>query len=171
MAVMMQAFYWDAPKLENQEGNWWNLIAERVEALGKSGFNALWLPPVSKASDHRSMGYDPYDYWDLGDFDQKGGVKTLWGNRAELEALALGAEDDPGHLDAFHLGELIAVAHDPEMVVERLAVVAAHDHRGAVERAVAGQHADEVGHALVVGAHARRVEVADALPIGVGGRR
>jgi alpha-amylase len=33
------------------------------------------------------MGYDPYDYFDLGDFDQKGGVKTLYGNRAELEAL------------------------------------------------------------------------------------
>jgi alpha-amylase len=87
MAVMMQAFYWDAPIHEKQEGNWWNLIAERVEALGKSGFNALWLPPVSKGSDHRSMGYDPYDYWDLGDYDQKGGVKTLYGNRAELEAL------------------------------------------------------------------------------------
>ena len=34
-----------------------------------------------------SMGYDPYDYFDLGDFDQKGGVKTLYGNRAELENL------------------------------------------------------------------------------------
>jgi alpha-amylase len=87
MAVMMQAFYWDAPQLEKQEGNWWNVIAEKVEALSQSGFNALWLPPVSKASDHRSMGYDPYDYFDLGDFDQKGGVKTLYGNRAELEAL------------------------------------------------------------------------------------
>jgi len=87
MSVMMQAFYWDAPQQEKQEGNWWNFLAEHVEALGKSGFNALWLPPVSKASDHRSMGYDPYDYFDLGDYDQKGGTKTLWGNRAELEAL------------------------------------------------------------------------------------
>ena len=87
MAVMMQAFYWDAPQAEKQEGNWWNVVAERVEALGKSGFNALWLPPVSKASSNLSMGYDPYDYFDLGDFDQKGGVKTLYGNRAELEIL------------------------------------------------------------------------------------
>ena len=46
MAVMMQAFYWDAPILEKQEGNWWNLIAERVEALSKSRFNALWLPAL-----------------------------------------------------------------------------------------------------------------------------
>ena len=30
-----------------------------------------------RPSDTRSMGYDPYDYFDLGDFDQKGGTKTL----------------------------------------------------------------------------------------------
>jgi alpha-amylase len=87
MAVMMQAFYWDAPKHDKQEHNWWNFVAEKVEDLSKAGFDALWLPPVSKASDHTSMGYDPYDYFDLGDFDQKGGTKTFYGNRAELEAL------------------------------------------------------------------------------------
>jgi len=87
MAVMMQAFYWDSPRHENKEHEWWNFVAERVEDLGKAGFNALWLPPVSKAASHTSMGYDPYDYFDLGDFDQKGGVKTWYGNRAELEAL------------------------------------------------------------------------------------
>ncbi len=80
MAVMMQAFYWDAPQRENQEHDWWNFIADKVEALGKAGFNALWLPPVSKASSPTSMGYDPYDYFDLGDYDQKGGIKTLCGN-------------------------------------------------------------------------------------------
>jgi alpha-amylase len=93
MAVMMQAFYWDAPKQEKKEGEWWNLIAEKVEDLSKAGINALWLPPVSKASSNLSMGYDPYDYFDLGDFDQKGGVKTLFGNRAELEALIAKAHE------------------------------------------------------------------------------
>src|SRR5580698_2483357 len=87
MAVMMQAFYWNSPQEDKQEHNWWNFVAEKVEDLGKAGFSALWLPPVSKASINTSMGYDPYDYFDLGDFDQKGGVKTLFGNRAELEAL------------------------------------------------------------------------------------
>jgi len=87
MAVMMQAFYWDAPRAEQKEHEWWNFVAERVEALGKAGINALWLPPVSKGSSNTSMGYDTYDYFDLGDFDQKGGVKTFYGNRAELEAL------------------------------------------------------------------------------------
>ena len=72
MAVMMQAFYWDAPQKENLEHEWWNNIASRVESLGKARFNALWLPPISKASSDQSMGYDPYDYWDLGDYDQNG---------------------------------------------------------------------------------------------------
>ena len=84
---MMQAFYWDCPKTDNKEHEWWNFIAEHVEALGKSGFGALWLPPVNKGASNTSMGYDPYDYFDLGDFDQKGGTKTWYGNRAELVTL------------------------------------------------------------------------------------
>jgi len=87
MAVMMQAFYWDSPKAEGKEGEWWNFLAEHVEELKNAGINAIWLPPVNKAASTTSMGYDPYDYFDLGDFDQKGGVKTLFGNRAELVAL------------------------------------------------------------------------------------
>ncbi|HTP65334.1 MAG TPA: alpha-amylase family glycosyl hydrolase, partial [Geobacteraceae bacterium] len=31
-----------------------------------------------------SMGYDPYDYYDLGEFDQKGSVKTWFGSKEEL---------------------------------------------------------------------------------------
>ena len=27
MAVMMQAFYWDAPAKENKHGEWWNFVA------------------------------------------------------------------------------------------------------------------------------------------------
>ena len=55
--------------------------------LATSGINSLWLPPFSKATNPTSNGYDPYDYFDLGDFDQKGSVKTLYGNRGELEKL------------------------------------------------------------------------------------
>ena len=56
MAVMMQAFYWDAPRVEKKEGEWWNFLAEKVEDLGKAGINALWLPPVNKASSNLSTG-------------------------------------------------------------------------------------------------------------------
>jgi alpha-amylase len=94
MSVMLQAFYWDCPAKEKQDHNWWNFVAGYVEDLSKSGFDALWLPPVSKAAQTRSMGYDPYDYFDLGDYDQKGGKKTWYGNRAELVALIKKAHDN-----------------------------------------------------------------------------
>ncbi len=87
MAVMMQAFYWDAPVKENKRGEWWNVVSEKVPQLAASGIDSLWLPPFSKAGNPDSNGYDLYDYFDLGDFDQKGSVKTLYGNRAELERL------------------------------------------------------------------------------------
>jgi alpha-amylase len=37
------------------------------------------------------MGYDPYDFYDLGEFDQKGTIPTWFGTRAELEALIANA--------------------------------------------------------------------------------
>jgi hypothetical protein len=70
-----------------KEHEWWSFVAEKVEDQGQAGFNALWLPLVNKGSSNTSMGYDPYGYFYLGDFDQKGGTKTFYGNKAELEAL------------------------------------------------------------------------------------
>jgi alpha-amylase len=87
MAVMMQAFYWDGAVKEKKQGEWWNHLSEKVPQLSASGFDALWLPPICKAANPTSNGYDPYDYFDLGDIDQKGSVKTLYGNRAELKSL------------------------------------------------------------------------------------
>src|SRR5690606_37654929 len=52
------------------------------------GVDRLWLPPVSKGmSGGYSMGYDPMDYFDFGEYDQMGTVKTRFGSRAELESL------------------------------------------------------------------------------------
>jgi alpha-amylase len=93
MGIMMQAFYWNCPQAEGKDGEWWNVVADRVDGLGKAGFTALWLPPASKAANlgGPSMGYDPYDYYDLGDFQQKGRLKTWFGNQAELKALITAA--------------------------------------------------------------------------------
>lgn len=33
------------------------------------------------------MGYDPYDYYDLGTIDQKDSIKTWFGSKNELEEL------------------------------------------------------------------------------------
>ena len=89
MGVLFQAFYWNCPDLEHQDGTWWNFVTTKVPELQRAGFTALWLPPACKAANigGPSMGYDPYDYYDLGDINQKGRVKTWFGNQAELIAL------------------------------------------------------------------------------------
>lgn len=89
MGVIMQAFYWDCPKLEEKEFEWWNFVKDKIPSLGEIGFTALWLPPASKAANMggMSMGYDPYDYYDLGDIDQKNSISTWFGSRDQLEDL------------------------------------------------------------------------------------
>jgi alpha-amylase len=89
MGVIMQSFFWDCPRVDNKEFQWWNHVRGQIPALAKVGFTSLWLPPVHKAANlgGPSMGYDPYDYYDLGEFDQKGSVPTWFGTRAELSQL------------------------------------------------------------------------------------
>jgi len=43
----------------------WDDIERRVPDLFLAGYDAVWLPPVSKAS-FQSAGYDPFDRFDLG---------------------------------------------------------------------------------------------------------
>jgi len=84
MGVMMQAFYWDCPRIEGEEFAWWEQITATIPSLAKTGFTSLWVPPPSKAASNRSMGYDPYDYYDVGEFDQKGGTETWFGSKKAL---------------------------------------------------------------------------------------
>ncbi len=87
MGVMMQTFHWDCPREDKKEFQWWNYIHSEIPQLAKAGFTSLWLPPIHKAANLSgpSMGYDPYDYYDLGEFDQKGSIPTWFGTRSELE--------------------------------------------------------------------------------------
>ena len=96
MGVLLQAFYWDCPITDKQEFNWWNFINSRIPALKAVGFSAVWLPPASKAANlgGNSMGYDPYDYYDLGEFDQKGAIKTWFGSKEELLNLIQNIHDN-----------------------------------------------------------------------------
>jgi alpha-amylase len=84
MGVMLQAFYWDCPKAEDREHQWWAFIESKLPSIAQAGITALWLPPANKAASWKSMGYDPYDYYDLGEFIQKGGVRTWFGSKTEL---------------------------------------------------------------------------------------
>lgn len=51
------------------------------------------LTAPTKASGQNSVGYDVYDLYDLGEFDQKGGVRTNWGTKEELIAAIKKAKD------------------------------------------------------------------------------
>ncbi|MCR9249664.1 MAG: alpha-amylase [bacterium] len=89
--VMMQAFYWDVPA----GGTWWNTVKNKVDDWGNAGISSIWLPPSSKAQNGPfSMGYDPSDYFDFGDFNQNGSLETRFGSRAELESLITTAHNN-----------------------------------------------------------------------------
>jgi len=95
MGVMLQTFYWDCPREEHKEFQWWNLIRSKLPELAEAGFTSLWLPPAHKAANLAgpSMGYDPYDYYDLGEYDQKGAIPTWFGTKDELLSLIREAHD------------------------------------------------------------------------------
>lgn len=78
--VILQAFEW---YLETEQ-NWWNKIASKAEFLADMGITALWLPPAYKGIGGKDeVGYGVYDLYDLGEFDQKGTIKTKYGSKDE----------------------------------------------------------------------------------------
>lgn len=81
--VMLQAFEWYLPN----NGEYYKNLKSKIEDLKKKGFNAIWLPPVYKATGTDDVGYGIYDLFDLGEFDQKGAVRTKYGTLPELQAL------------------------------------------------------------------------------------
>lgn len=83
--TMMQYFEWYLP--ENRFH--WKRCSVQAEKLAKAGINMVWLPPAYKgAAGAASVGYDVYDTYDLGEFDQKGSVETKYGSKeAYLEAV------------------------------------------------------------------------------------
>lgn len=88
--VMMQGFYWDVPA----GGVWWNTVATKVTDWSNAGIEAIWLPPCSKAQNGPfSMGYDPTDYFDFGDYNQNGTVETRFGSKTELTNLITAAHN------------------------------------------------------------------------------
>jgi len=87
--VLLQGFFWNVPTPTPGDPNgefWWDHIAKQTKALRESGFTAVWLPPVWKgASGAVSMGYDPFDDYDLGSKNQETTIATRFGTREKLE--------------------------------------------------------------------------------------
>lgn len=78
--TLIQFFEWYCAA----DGKHWNRFASEVARLLSYGITAAWLPPAYKGTrGAESEGYDVYDIYDLGEFDQKGSVRTKYGTKDE----------------------------------------------------------------------------------------
>ena len=81
--TMMQFFEWYC----EADGRLWKKFESESARLAGMGITAVWLPPAYKGMNGgSSQGYDVYDIYDLGEFDQKGSVRTKYGTRDEYVA-------------------------------------------------------------------------------------
>ena len=77
--TVMQYFEWYLPS----DGQHWNHLAEDAQHLSDLGISHVWMPPAFKATNKDDVGYGVYDLFDLGEFDQKGTVRTKYGLKEE----------------------------------------------------------------------------------------
>ncbi|MDX2097446.1 MAG: alpha-amylase [Leptolyngbyaceae cyanobacterium bins.59] len=95
--TIMQYFHW----YTSAEGTHWNELKNNAKDLARAGFTALWLPPAYKASGGiYDVGYAIYDLFDLGEFDQKGNVRTKYGTRDQYVTAVKAAQAAGIHIYA-----------------------------------------------------------------------
>lgn len=82
--IIFQAFEWHSLG----DHKHWQRLTKALPSLSAIGITHIWLPPGSKGRDAESNGYDIYDAYDLGEFDQKGTIPTKWGTKNNLVELA-----------------------------------------------------------------------------------
>jgi alpha-amylase len=81
--TILQFFHWYTPA----DGSHWQSVAARASELAARGITAAWLPPAYKgAAGSNDVGYGVYDLYDLGEFDQKGSVRTKYGTKDQYLA-------------------------------------------------------------------------------------
>ena len=78
----MQYFQWYL----SEDGNHWRHLEEDAQHLAHIGITNVWLPPAFKGTGTNDVGYGTYDLFDLGEFDQKGHVRTKYGSKDEYLA-------------------------------------------------------------------------------------
>ncbi|SUB77141.1 alpha-amylase [Porphyromonas macacae] len=78
--TILQSFHW----YSEGNGKHYDHIKETSDWLRDLGITSVWFPPAYKAAGgDSSVGYDPYDLFDLGEFDQKGTVATKYGTKEQ----------------------------------------------------------------------------------------
>jgi alpha-amylase len=89
-STLLQAFEWNVPP----DGTHWARLADALPQLKTIGVSNIWIPPACKASGGlEGNGYDIYDLYDVGEFDQKGGRRTKWGDKNSLMRLVEKAKE------------------------------------------------------------------------------
>lgn len=78
--IMMQYFEWHLPNA----GNLWVKLKEDALHLSEVGVTSVWIPSGCKGTSSNDVGYGIYDLYDLGEFKQKGTVRTKYGTKQEL---------------------------------------------------------------------------------------
>lgn len=82
--TLMQYFEWYLP----HDGQHWTRLAENAPHLAHLGISHVWMPPAFKATNEKDVGYGVYDLFDLGEFNQKGTVRTKYGFKEDyLQAI------------------------------------------------------------------------------------
>lgn len=90
--TIFQFFHW----YYSTEGNLWQHAAQEAKRLASLGITQVWLPPAYKSAlGADEPGYAVYDLYDLGEFDQKGSVRTRYGTKDEY-IQAINAFHDAG---------------------------------------------------------------------------
>jgi alpha-amylase len=87
--TIFQSFEWNLPATRTH----YTHLITLLPTLHHLGVTALWLPPACKAGNSVGNGYDIYDLYDLGEFDQRGSVPTKWGTKDDLLALCAAAHE------------------------------------------------------------------------------
>ena len=75
--IMFQYFEW----FLQDDGSLWKKLKDDAQHLKDIGVTSVWLPPPTKGTGSNDVGYDAYDLYDLGEFDQKGTVRTKYSTK------------------------------------------------------------------------------------------
>ncbi len=71
----------------SNDGQHWNRVKDAAPTWKQKGITAFWLPPAYKGSNGiNDVGYAVYDLWDLGEYNQKGAVRTKYGTKGDYIA-------------------------------------------------------------------------------------
>jgi len=101
--TMMQYFHWYYGNNDN-DPDLRDKVRQEAKRLSNLGITALWLPPVFKgnwfnengknANEKYDVGYGIYDLYDLGEFNQKGTIRTKYGTIDQYLAAIKVAHDN-----------------------------------------------------------------------------